>query len=437
MPYFQRLFVSAAVVFVLLFSLCVLQPAKVSARKRCPVEIPDSLLTLYLKSDLIVVASIESERFLKTIEEYDHGSTYEAEKSLRIFETLRGRNSDSAAFRESGYKPKNPEQSDETSADAQPNVGDKALFFLTKDKDGFYRLSDSASGVKALEASDLNVYVKRIAELKRITATKKNQFEKLTEWLVRLAEEPVTREEGTVDLQASFRALEYETEGGEQDEEQEAANVKTLVLDEDFRAENTSEIAKLLTDSQKQRLSNALLFVVNNDLTKFNDAESEKEVTPDYQFISLVANWNKTSLAMTAFAFLQNAGDSNRHKVTYLLDIITHLLEDEELYTISSDYQSALAENETALTEFSAEETSETETISSESETPVGVENSAENKPVEPVAEETTAKIEAPLANETIEKPAAKITYKEYREKLYAKFIRQYGVAISQISAPK
>ena len=434
MPHFQRFFVSAMIVFVLLFSLCALQPAEVSARKRCPVEIPDSLLTLYLKSDLIVVASVESERFLKTIEENEHGSTFETEKNLQIFETLKGRDSDSATFRVSGYKPKNPEENGESSDDARPSGSDKALFFLEKDEDGFYRLADSSSGMKELDAGDLNIYIKRIAELKRITTTKKNQFEKLTEWLVRLAEEPVTRGEATIDLMGSFRALEYER--ASEEEQKQTTNKEPIALNKDFRAENTSEIAKLLTDSQKQRLTNALLLAVNADLIKLDEAKSEEEVTPDYWFISLIGNWHKTSLAATAFAFLQNAGDSNRYKVTYLLDIITNLLEDDELYTLSSDYQSALAEDENAVTELPDEETIEAEAISPESETPVEVESSTESKQVEPVAEAITAEIKAPEA-ETVEKTAAKITYKEYREKLYAKFVRQYGIAISQISVSK
>jgi len=42
-----------------------------------------------------------------------------------------------------------------------------------------------------------------------------------------------------------------------------------------------------------------------------------------------------------------------------------------------------------------------------------------------------------PQANETIEKLAAEINCKEYREKLLVKFVPQYGIVISQISASK
>ncbi len=437
MPYFQRFFVSVVVIFVLLFSLCAL-PAKISARKACPVEIPDSLLTLYLKSDLVIVASIESERFLKTVEEYEYGSTFEEEKNLQIFDTLKGRRANSAAFREFGFKPKNLEETDESSDAIYPQVGEKALFFLEKDaEENCYRLTDGESGAKRLDAAELDIYVERIEQLKRITASRKNQLGKLTEWLVRLVEEPVTRDEGLIDLQGSFGALEYEREDTEAAEEEAKATKKTIVLDKDFRAENTSEIAKLLTDSQKQRLSNAVLISISNDLFKLNNSEIEEEIAPEYGFINLAGNWDKTYLAMSAFAFLQNAEDSDRRRITYLMDVITHVLGDDELYTISSEYQSALAGEDNALTEFSVEETFETEIVSTESETPVEAKISTENKEAEPVVQEVKTEIEEPEAEEIIKQPAAKLTYKQYREKLFAKFGRQYGTVISQISASR
>ncbi len=64
----------------------------------------------------------------------------------------------------------------------------------------------------------MSIYLKRIKELKKISEAKKNQLVKLTEWLVRLVEEPITRDEGMSDLQASFMALEYEQEEPEKPE---------------------------------------------------------------------------------------------------------------------------------------------------------------------------------------------------------------------------
>ena len=62
---FRRSLVAATIVFVLLSSAFVL-PENVPARTRCPIRIPDSLLTLFLKSDLVVRASLKGEKILKT-----------------------------------------------------------------------------------------------------------------------------------------------------------------------------------------------------------------------------------------------------------------------------------------------------------------------------------------------------------------------------------
>lgn len=445
MPYFQRSLASVAVIFVLLISLAAL-PETVSAKKCPAMRIPDSLLTLYLKSDLVVIASIKSEKTLKMTSENEYGSYFDVEKKLDISDTLKGQKLDSAAFKISRYKQKNAENSDVASEEAEvyANVGDKALFFLAKNtENNFYELADYSSAIKKLDDDDLNVYIKRIKELKQISAAKKNQLVKLTEWLVRLIEEPATRAEGTVDLQASFSALEYEQEEKKENaDEKENVSVKEpILLDENFRAESTSEIAKLLTDSQKQRISNVLLVSINADLLKFNSAENEEEIAPDYTLINLADNWDKTTFAMNSFALLQNTDNSNRRKVSYLLNTIALFLEDEELYSISNDYESELSEDDNTVTEYSDEEEVSAPEMMPESETSVEAENTTETqeaeKVAEPVVEEIAVAGEVKDLNEPVKKAVAKITYKQYREKLLSKFVRQYGIVISQTSASK
>ena len=463
MPYFQRSFVSAAVIFILLISLCAL-PETVSA-KRCPVRMPDSLLTLYLKSDLVVVGSIRSEKTLKMTGDYDYGSYFDVEKKLDISDTLKGQKPDSATFKTSKYKPKNAENTDAVSEETEgyANIGDKALFFLAKNtENGFYELADSSSAIKKLEDGDLDIYVKRIEELKRITAARKNQLTKLTEWLVRLVEEPATRAEGTVDLQASFSALKYEQEEQEENakitknaDEKENVSVKEpILLDKNFTAGSTSEIAKLLTDSQKQRISNVLLVSINADLVKFNNAESEEEITPDYELISLTKEWDKTTFAMNSFALLQNTDNSNYRKVSFLLNTVASFLEDEQLYEISGNYESALSEDDNALTEYSDEEEVAEPEIMEESEASDEAEIAPEIQEAEKVDKKVADQVvevvpvqvieEIPVAGEVkvLDKPVkeevvTKITYKQYKEKLLSKFARQYGIVIAQTSASK
>ncbi|MBA3600518.1 MAG: hypothetical protein H0W45_04650 [Acidobacteria bacterium] len=274
-------------------------------------------------------------------------------------------------------------------------------------------------------------------------AAKKNQLPKLTEWLVRLTEEPITRTEGIIDLEGSFRALEYALEEAQAEtaEDKEIVSPKEpILLDKNFRADNTPEIAKLLTDSQKQRLSNVFLLSINEHLIKLNNSGGEEEITPDYELISLTKHWDKTYLAMTSFAFLQNTDSSNGRKVSYLLNVIALFLDDEKLYEISGNYESALSQDENELIEVPAEEVAAPE-IMPKSETSAEIEPSVEMQKVEvvpqAVVEETSVKTEQENSDESIKNPPEKATYKQYKEIILLKFNRQYGSVISQISASK
>ena len=484
MPYFQRSFAAVLIVFVLLFSICVL-PENVSARRRCPAEAPDSLLTLYLKSDLIVVASIESEKVLKMTSEYEYGSYFDVEKKLDVSETLKGAKKDQAAYIVSQFTPKNSKneagESGATNASEEevyPGIGNKALFFLTKNaENNSYELADYGAAIKKLTDQDLHVYLKRIKELKKISEAKKNQMPRLIEWLVQLAEEPATRGEGTSDLQASFMALEYEQfeEPDEAMEEMASGDEKvdgqvgepqtTLVVngkigepqvsqkepvfpDKDFRAANTSEIARLLTNAQKDRLSNVLSHSINVHLAKLNNPESEEGIAPDYELITLVGHWNKTYLAMNSYAALQNSGTSNARRTSYLLNVIAYLFVDDKLFSIINNYEYATHQPEDEMTEYTEEEEEEQATsigevsdAPAEPEISVSIEKNetsvSESTISEPVIVGTSTPDKMQTEPEAVEKEVKKITFKQYKEMMWSKFEKQYKVLIAQSLAAK
>ena len=457
MQYFQRSFASSLIIFVLLFSVCAL-PENVSARS-CPVEAPDSLLTLYLKSDLIVVASIESEKVLKMTNEYEYGSYFDVEKKLDVSETLKGSKKDQAAFIVSQYTPKNSKNDsnesgaiDASEEETYPGIGHKALFFLVKNtENNSFELAHYSAAIKKLSDQDLNIYLKRIKELKKISEAKKNQLARLTEWLVHLVEEPATRDEGTSDLQASFMALEYERQEesevvSEEEEMEEGVGVpqtsqkEPVFPDKNFRAENTSEIAKLLTDSQKDRLSSVLSHSINIHLAKLNNHENEEEIVPDYELIMLVGHWNKTYLAMNSYAILQNSGNTNARKTSYLLNLIAYLFNDEKLFSIVSNYEYAAGQPQNEMTEYPEEE--ESAPIGEVSDAPLEPETSMEQaQPAETLSQQTVEGI-VPAENpqnqtEAVEKEVKKITFKQYKEILWDNFEKQYGIVIAQSIAAK
>lgn len=457
MLYFQRYFASALIVFVLLFSVCAL-PENISARS-CPSEPPDSLLTLYLKSDLIVVASIESEKVLKMTSEYEYGSYFDVEKILDVSDTLKGSRKGQTAYVISQYEPKDSKIiGDESSKMASSeetddflSIGHKALFFLVKNaENNSYELADYGSAIKKLSDHDLSIYLKRIKELKKITEAKKNQLTRLTEWLVQLVEEPVTRDEGTSDLQASFMALEYERQESEEETvvnkddkganaEEEAAVEESVFPDKNFRAGNTSEIAKILIDSQKNRLSSVLSHSINIHLAKLNNIENEEEIMPDYELIMLVGHWNKTYLAMNSYAVLQNSGNTNPRKTSYLLNLIAYLFNDEKLFSIVSNYEYAAAQPENEMTEYPEEE--EVSSVGEVSDAPVVPETSGEIQEAETLSQQTVEGIvpadKMQNQTEAVEKEVRKITFKQYKEILWDNFAKQYGIVIAQSNIAK
>ncbi len=210
--------------------------------------------------------------------------------------------------------------------------------------------------------------------------------------------------------------------------------------DKNFRAENTSEIAKLLTDSQKDRLSSVLSHSINIHLAKLNNAENEEEIMPDYELIMLVGHWNKTYLAMNSYAILQNSGNTNPRKTSYLLNLIAYLFNDEKLFSIVSNYEYAAGQPQNEMTEYPEEE--EFAPIGEVSDAPVVPETLTESQPAETTVPEQTTETVVTLDKmqnqaETVEKEVKKITFKQYKEMFWDNFEKQYGIVIAQSLAAK
>ncbi len=455
---FQRSFAASAAIFILLFSAFIL-PETVSARaKKCPERIPDSLLTLYLKSDLVVAASLKSNKVLITTDENEYGAYHDVEKILDVDKTFKGQKSDLATYKTSEYQPKNSDASMEVSEEDEYSfkIGDKALFFLVKNAEsGYYELADYSSAMKRLSNADLSLYEKRLKELKSILGKNKDQHARLAEWFVRLIEEPATREEGVRDLLASFTLSDYEDDYGEMVEDTEenakenveqSADKKRAAIDKDFRTANAPEIAAALTDAQKARISNELFASLRNDLARIDNAENEEYISSDYDLISLVSRWDKQNFAMNLFANLQSADGANLRKISYLMNAVAYFLEDENLYRIASEYEYAITQDENEKTEYSESDVvitdSENEAADSDSDSETISETSFNYEPetsveIQKSDEIVGTEMPAPIEITETEKETEKLTYKQYRVKLFENFSTQYGKIISKLVAAK
>lgn len=332
-----RFFISAALAAVLVVSAFILSsPNRVEA---CPVESPASLLELFLRSDLIVVADVKSEKDGKIVVDEKDYFNVEVSRNLRVASVLKGKTAKSLVFVKTEYRDKNENNDVAAENEYYPfgyrgvsNItnGERYLFFFTKNGEtARLELTDDFSGVKKLDDFQLGIHQKRLAELKKIVETKKQQRAALTDWLVRLIEEPTTRWDGVTDLTASFEAVEY------RDDEE---NAEPFVIDKDFTAA-TPAIAENLSDSQKNYISSVYFSSLPNIFDK-DDADEFYDNLSD-----LVSRWDKSRILTYAYGVLQNAAETDSAKAGRVMNYISAIVGDEALGEISSRYDETESEN--------------------------------------------------------------------------------------------
>jgi hypothetical protein len=143
---------------------------------------------------------------------------------------------------------------------------------------------------------------------------------------------------------------------------------------------------------------------------------------------------------MNSYAILQNSGNTNARKTSYLLNLIAYLFNDEKLFSIVSNYEYAAGQPQNEMTEYPEEE--ESAPIGEVSDAPLEPETSMEQaQPAETLSQQTVEGI-VPAENpqnqtEAVEKEVKKITFKQYKETLWNDFVKQYGIVIAQSIAAK
>ena len=229
--------------------------------------------------------------------------------------------------------------------------GKTLLLFLTPREEGEgYELSNYTYGAKSLSDDDRKVYVERLEELAKILRAKKPDKAEIVEWLVRCAEEPATRWEGTYELYVSQSYLDRETQG---DKEQAVENEETSVAEypseeqltpeeeatedttvtetvsndsdsEEFSAYN-GEMARLLTAGQKQRLKDVF----------FNLQSLKQE---DMELFALVDSWGDERLTGFILSQLEKAKEDPQPFVEQLVVSLAEKLHSEKLSALAESY---------------------------------------------------------------------------------------------------
>lgn len=326
--------------------------------KACPVPQPETLFSLYLNSDLIVVADFTSRKDGEIIEEAEEYIFTEVMKNLTVHSVWKGKGERYFSFKDTEYREKNtnlrqteiefndmdrrysrygyPLYSDLT-------VGERYLFFFQKNAEtGEYAIADDISGYRNLNDYELGVYERRIAELKTIIEKKENHLEAITEWLVKCLEEPSTRWDAVMSLQYSFNSLEYEGE-------EEKRERSEFVIDENF-SEYRPEIAESLTDAQKEFISGIVFSELSQTIFE-ND-----RMNLYYGADSLAKIWDKPRLAMFAYSIFQSVDKTDVRKTKSVMEYISSLTEDERMWQLVENYEQAEKKIEVETGETGEEE---------------------------------------------------------------------------------
>ena len=436
-----RSLLSAAAIFVLFFSGLFL-PVNVSARSRCPVKMPETLLSLYQNSDGIYIATFDKKADGEVTEDTADYSALNIKKHFSISSTLKGESRKFFVLDDTEYRYKNTpetagepedgeeaEEPDDPEASIELKPGDTLLLFLKNGEDNDPpTLTDYRDGTKKLSMEQIGVYEARIKELSSIFSEKKVNEARIVEWLIRCAEDPVTRWEGTFELLQSVQNVEWQEQAAEELKERKARGepveeepTESEAANEDGEEEenprknvDTSNFAKLLDVNQKQALANLLL---DRPAPAADDSDRKvSKIRGDGELIELVKRWGDPRLAGFLLDQLRiNKDDPST--VARTMNTISEILEDKEIGSLAEKYA-----------EISYEDDADVVVVESESEVAYetaveGPKNESENTPVRNEAEKV---LETQTPNAEPEKEAVKpkkITYKELRDEIFLKFI--------------
>ena len=324
------LYIYAAAAAILLVS--VLASTNVKACE----DIPQSLLALYMNSDVVVLANYDSDVSMIKTNEDEYGYSLEIERNLSVVRVFKG-NEDLKTLNLANFEYRsNPNQPqfdegeyyhfDENYFDiSKIRIGSQYLFFLKKNQEtGKYGITDYGSAVKET-AANFGVYEKFLVELKSIAETKENRLARLTEWIVKTIEEPVTRQDGINDLAESFYSMDY------QDESIVKTGTEPFLTYEDYNV-YTAGIAKNLTESQKARVSAALYPTLQDSWF------AAEPVYVDYQISTVLGRINKSRLAVYTFNMLQSVDKRDSQRKQIIMEFLTSTISDSNLSEIYYEY---------------------------------------------------------------------------------------------------
>ena len=464
-----RSLLSCASIFVLLTSTF-FSPAPVSA-SRCGEKLPETLLSLYRSSQFIYLGTFDRIEDGEITEDTAEYSVVPVKKSFSLSTSLKGETKKMLVLEESEYRYKGaattggkfeldgmspedvaaevtepeesetavsgetePEESEaESEDDNELEPGDRVLLFLNKSEEsGELELADYSDGLKKMTPERLAAYEPRIRELNEIFSKDEPSYSEIVAWIVRCAEDPQTRWEGTYELLRSFQRMEWLAERAKLTEQ------KSQTEEEDVDSERyeppppkkfdtgDENFAKELTEGQKLLLTNMML---SRERPKRNQGD-RSDGTPgmnrgDRELIELVRRWGDWKVAINIFEQIRY--DSSDPNLTAdLMKSIASILGDSELSDVAEKYSEIQWQSEEDEIEAEEEESDAADTEQPVTDADIVIVKSADvdeppstNDVIEEINTSDTAEPHlTPPTNEPKKK-----TYGEVRSELIKEFL--------------
>jgi hypothetical protein len=298
---------------------------------KAPVRARSTLLSLYTKSDVVAIGRFDKKQEVGT-NRVNEGFTVVTTKTyFDVSTVLKGEPQKFVTIEDEEFRyqvqqsgiPRTAVFVDENNArDEGIRPGDTVLLFLQSDGESF-TLADDRDGVRKISSVEQGIYSERIRELNSLFESKPVADAKVAMWLVRCAEHPATRWDGTHELLQGFRQVEWS--------KQKDPN-GYVRMDSSVTFDRGREAAKALTDDLKETLTQIL---VGSDFAPASKSPALSD--GDRELITLVKRWNPTAAARYLVGQLKSRAYS-AHENAGMMFKVAELIGDGRFSAIYRQY---------------------------------------------------------------------------------------------------
>ena len=314
-----------------------------SFAKKHPAKMPVTLLDLYRQSDAIFEARYARTEEGEVIRQDADYKVLRTKKHFDIYSTIKGTSAKFFELTEEEYRYSRAQSgsfllASAVDSDAENTYGlrsgDTVLLFVKYGEDRkSLELTDDEEGLKKISSDDIAVYQKRIAELASLFSSEKVSTEAVVEWLVRCAEEPATRWEGTFELVKGFERLEY-LEKQRKAAAEKPEDSHAMIVTDEIDTLDSSAFARTMTVEQKSTLANVLL------AQKPAGDGTRTLVRGDRELIDLIKHWGDPRLAGFLLEELKTK-ELTDYRRSETMRLIADILRDQKIVGLAAEYSNA------------------------------------------------------------------------------------------------